>query len=273
MPATKDFGDALSCDAAAAQANNGDRPGIAGQKWPTDKTLVMNLEVDPRTIRRDLEYMRDQLNAPIAYDNAHRGYWYTELTFRLSLPQLTQGELVTLFLAERMMHQFRGTPFEPDLGQAITKLGEMLPDRVSVRLDGVAEFPTVLPSTESQYEPKIFCALTSAVVSRLRLDVRYWSASRNEKTSRHFDPYDLALVDDGWYAIGHCHLRDNIRMFAVQLVLSVRDTGATFDTPNDFRVADCLRYKQIATRYHAPWVEAVEDSTLVRSAPPGSSSA
>jgi hypothetical protein len=37
-------------------------------KSPTDKTLAMTLEVDPRTIRRDLEYTCDQLHAPIALD-------------------------------------------------------------------------------------------------------------------------------------------------------------------------------------------------------------
>ena len=214
---------------------------LRARNWPTDKSLATDLEVDPRTVRRDLEYMRDQLNAPIAFDRVRRGYWYTEPTFRLSFPQLTQGELVALFLAERMMHQFRGTPFEPDLRQAITKLGEMLPDVVSVRLDAVADFLSVLPATESQYDPKTFCGLTSAVVCRRRLDLRYWSASQNEKTRRPFDAYDLALVDDGWYAIGHCHLRNDIRMFAVQRILSLRETGETFDRPADFRVEDYLR--------------------------------
>ena len=192
---------------------------LRANKWPTDKTLAETLGVDPRTIRRDLEYMRDQLHAPIAFDRVRGGYHYTELTFRLSFPQLSQGELVALFLAERMMHQFRGTPFEPDLRKAIEKLSELLPDRVSVRLDTVADFLSVLPATESHYDPKVFCAFTSAVVCRRRLDVRYWSASRNENTRRQFDPYDLALVDDGWYALGHCHLRHDIRMFAIQRVL------------------------------------------------------
>ena len=27
-------------------------------RWPTDKSLAAELEADPRTIRRDLEYMR-----------------------------------------------------------------------------------------------------------------------------------------------------------------------------------------------------------------------
>jgi hypothetical protein len=32
---------------------------LRARKWPTDKTLAKDLEVDPRTIRRDLEFMRD----------------------------------------------------------------------------------------------------------------------------------------------------------------------------------------------------------------------
>jgi hypothetical protein len=40
---------------------------------------------------------------------------------------MSQGELLALFPSERLMRQFRGTPFEPDLPQAIAKLGEMLP--------------------------------------------------------------------------------------------------------------------------------------------------
>ena len=77
---------------------------LRARKWPNDRTLAADLEVDPRTIRRDLEFLRDQYHAPIAYDKAHRGYYYTEPTFNLSFPQLTQGELIALFLADRMMH-------------------------------------------------------------------------------------------------------------------------------------------------------------------------
>ncbi len=214
---------------------------LRANRWPDDKVLARELEVDPRTIRRDLEYMRDELRAPIKFDHVRRGYSYTEPTFRLPSFLLTQGELISLFLAERMMRQFRGTPFEPDIRSAIEKLGTMLPDRVSVRLDAVADFLSVLPDTECQYDPKSFNALTSAIVRRRRLDLRYWSASRNETTRRRFDPYALSAVHDGWYAIGHCHLRVEIRMFAIQRVQSLRETGETFDRPADFRAEDYLK--------------------------------
>ena len=63
--------------------------------------------------------------------------------------------------------------------------------------------------------------------------------SRPERTTRRlFDPYELLFVDDGWYAFGYCHRSAEIRMFAVQRVRSVRETGETFDRPADFRAAD-----------------------------------
>ena len=34
--------------------------------WPNTRMLARKLEVDRRTIRRDIDYMRDQLHAPIA---------------------------------------------------------------------------------------------------------------------------------------------------------------------------------------------------------------
>jgi predicted DNA-binding transcriptional regulator YafY len=99
-------------------------------RWPTDKSLAAELEADPRTIRRDLEYMRYQLQAPIAYSRAQRGYYYSEDTYRSPFLQLSEGELISGSLAERMMRQFRGTPFDAELRRAI-KRGEMQPERVA----------------------------------------------------------------------------------------------------------------------------------------------
>jgi predicted DNA-binding transcriptional regulator YafY len=153
---------------------------------------------------------------------------------------LSQGELVALYLADRLMRQLEGTPFESDLRQAIAKLGTMLPDGVSIRLDAMADVLAVLPAARLHYDPESFCALSAAVVCRRRVEMVYWTASRNETTRRAFDPYDLALIDEGWYAVGYCHLRADVRTFAVQRVRSVRDTGETFVRPADFRLEDYM---------------------------------
>jgi predicted DNA-binding transcriptional regulator YafY len=189
-------------------------------RWPTMKTFTDEFEVDPRTIRRDLDYMRDELRAPIKYSRARRGYWYREPSYRLPCMLFNEGELLAVLLAERTMRQFRGTPFEADLRHAVEKLGTMLPDGLSVRLETVADLLSVLPATRVEYDAETFHALTEATVRRRRLELRYWSASRNETTRRLFDPYEISAVDDGWYALGRCHLRGAIRNFAVQRLRS-----------------------------------------------------
>jgi predicted DNA-binding transcriptional regulator YafY len=146
---------------------------------------------------------------------------------------MSQGEMLALYLSERMMRQFRGTPFEEDLRQAIKKLGTMLPDQVTVRLDEIADFLSVLPAVQSEYDPEAFCAVLRAVIGRRRLKMVYWTASGNETTSRVFDPYELSLIDDGWYAFGYCHRANKIRMFAVQRVRSVSETGETSTSQAD----------------------------------------
>ncbi len=139
------------------------------------------------------------------------------------------------------MRQLEGTPFESDLRQAIAKLGELLPDGVSIRLDAMADMLSILPAVRPYYDPESFCALTTAVACRHRVEMVYWTASRNETTRRTFDPYDLVLIEDGWYAVGYCHLRAEVRTFAVQRVRSLRATGETFDRPADFRLEDYMR--------------------------------
>src|SRR5690348_3323451 len=73
--------------------------------WPNASTLSRQLEVAPRTIRRDLAYLRDQLGAPLEFDPLSNGFHYTEMTYRLPFFQLSEGELFALLLAERLLRQ------------------------------------------------------------------------------------------------------------------------------------------------------------------------
>jgi predicted DNA-binding transcriptional regulator YafY len=214
---------------------------VRARDWPNASSLALRLEVNLRTIRRDITFLRNQLRAPISFDHVQNGYYYTEPSFRLPYLQLSQGELVALYLVERLMRQLEGTPFESDLRQVIDKLGTMLPDGVSVRLDAMADVLAVLPAARPYYDPESFCALSTAVVCRHRVEMVYWTAGRNETNRRVFDPYDLVLIDDGWYAIGYCHLRGEVRTFAVQRIRSLLATGETFDRPAEFRVEDYMQ--------------------------------
>jgi hypothetical protein len=59
------------------------------------------------------------------------------------------------------------------------KLGTMLPEGVSVRLDSMADRLSVLPGTRPDYDPESFCTLATATVCRRRVEMTDWTAERD----------------------------------------------------------------------------------------------
>jgi len=208
--------------------------------WPNACTLAAQLEVSPRTVQRDLLFLRDRLRAPLEFDPARNGYRYTDATYQLPFFRLTEGELVALFLAERLLRQYRGAPFEEELRRAFAKITAALPDAVSLDLGGVAAALSVTPTAVPEQDVATWRLLCEAVLRQRRLELDYWTASRDELARREVDPYHLTRIDQDWYLIGYCHRRRDVRMFAVVRVRSARATGATFARPADFRVESYL---------------------------------
>jgi proteasome accessory factor B len=141
---------------------------ITAGTHPNTATLASRFEVHRRTISRDIEYMRDQLRAPIEYNPARRGFYYTEPNYSLPIIQMTEGEVFALFLAEKVLQQYRGTPYEGLLKSAFAKLVRNLPDEISVDLqEAVHAFSFDLRMTPP-FDPEIFNALVEAVRRRPR---------------------------------------------------------------------------------------------------------
>src|SRR5881394_422681 len=74
---------------------------IESGKFPNMTTLARELEVSTKSIQRDLDFMRDRLGLPIAYDGSRVGFHYTEKVSSFPTMQITEGELVALVIAEK----------------------------------------------------------------------------------------------------------------------------------------------------------------------------
>src|SRR5207247_3371058 len=76
--------------------------------------------------------------------------------------------------------------------------------------------------------------IPTALAERRTLRTRYYSASRDSEDLREVDPYHLTLHNGGLYLVGHCHLRDAVRIFAVERMRTVELTRTRFDVPASF---------------------------------------
>jgi predicted DNA-binding transcriptional regulator YafY len=214
---------------------------IRAGRRPNAATLARQLEVSPRTVQRDLLFLRDRLQAPLAFDARGNGYHYTCSDYQLPFFRLTEGELIALFLAEQVVRQCQGTPYGADLRRALARLAAVLPESISVDLGSLAETLSVAPTTVTVQDVATFAQVSAATNASRQLELDYWTASRNVQARRVVNPYHLALIDGSWFLVAWCHSRRCVRTFAVQRIRSARPTGESFDRPADFRIADYLR--------------------------------
>jgi predicted DNA-binding transcriptional regulator YafY len=83
---------------------------IASGRFPNTSGLAREFEVSESTISRDIELMRDRLNAPIEYDARHRGYYYAEKTYRLPAGYASAQDMLALGMVKNLLTLYRNTP-------------------------------------------------------------------------------------------------------------------------------------------------------------------
>jgi len=85
---------------------------IGEGRYPNCGTLAEEWEVSNKTIMRDLDYMRYQLEAPLEYSAKHRGYYYTEENFKLPAISIKESDLFAIYLA--VLARDTPSPFLPE---------------------------------------------------------------------------------------------------------------------------------------------------------------
>jgi predicted DNA-binding transcriptional regulator YafY len=85
-----------------------------------------------------------------------------------------------------------------------------------------------------------FGLIRNSIENRQKLSIEYYSLTRNEKMKRTIRPYLLMKSFGNWYLTGHCEVRDDLRTFKFERILSVEPNPEKFDPPEDF---DIVRYK------------------------------
>lgn len=214
---------------------------IQSGTYPSADSLALELEVSAKSIYRDLDFMRDRLELPLAYDAKHRGFRYTEEVSSFPVLQITEGELIALLIAEKALQQYRGTIFEKPLVSAFQKMAASLPETISLHLEDWGETISFRTSVEPILDLKTFDTLAKATAQRQQLLLTYRKPARQDAEPRKVDPYHLANINGEWFLFAYCHLRKDIRTFAPARIQAIVVTGETFERPQDFSLSQRLR--------------------------------
>jgi proteasome accessory factor B len=206
---------------------------LAG-RHPNCRRLAAELEVAPKTVLRDLEFMRDQLGLPLAYDARRFGYHYTEPVAAFPTMQVSEGELMALFVAQKALAQYRGTVFEKPLASAFRKLTENLPAEVSVEAGSWDTFFSFKTLGAPTADLALFSQLSEAVQKALTVSFAYRKLNSAGHEQRRVRPYHLACADNQWYLFGFDEARGGIRTFVLSRMQDLAVGGESFARPKDF---------------------------------------
>ena len=203
--------------------------------YPSSKDLARKLELSDRTIRRNIEFMRDVLDAPIAYDPSRKGYHYTQPNWTLPGLRLTEGELLGLLLTQMALRAYEGTPLEAYLKRIVDKLLARLPDEITVQPDHLLDLFRITLGPIAPIEPRHWELLARAIREKRTVEMTYYALGRDKLTTRKLDPYLLRCYRGDWYVVGHDHSSGRIPIFSLARIRAIRLLDTHFSVRDDFR--------------------------------------
>lgn len=206
---------------------------IRAKGYPSRHSLAEQWEVSYKTIGRDLDYMRYELDAPIEYSRTHRGFYYTEEEYRLPAMNIRESDLFAIYLADKLLGQYEGTPIYDSLKSVFSKIEDALPQKITPQAtDEQARF-TVIPPFSTTIVPEVLATVFACLRSSTRLSIEYQNPG-GLPVSRQIDPYHGLRYEGDWYVIGYCHLRAEIRTFSLARIVAAKKGETRFTLPADF---------------------------------------
>ena len=180
----------------------------------------------PATLKRDLQYLRDRMSAPIVYDALENGYRFAAgpalpaVEARHELPGLwfNENEIHALLT----MHQLlAGLDDDGVLARHLQPLMEKLQGMLGTDEGTARELMRrvkVIGTARRRVPSKHFELLGSALLQRRRLRLRYFKRSDRSESEREVSPQRLINYRNTWYLDAWCHASDGLRRFALDAV-------------------------------------------------------
>lgn len=212
----------------------------------TSRDLAEHFEVSRRTIFRDLRSLTDS-GVPLTY--AESGGYEILDGYQLPPLMLTAREAATLLMGAEFMKLQSDPSLRSDADRVDLKIREVLPKPIADYVERLKQ-RTVLdpywlhgPQAGNDGREGRWYELSQAVADQRTVIMEYHVMSRGEVTRRQVDPLALVYYTDHWNLIAHDHLREDIRNFRLDHIISMHVLSERFDIPADFDLTSYLEEK------------------------------
>jgi predicted DNA-binding transcriptional regulator YafY len=175
------------------------------------------LGVSRATLFRDLRDLRERMRVPIILDHATGNYRIDCSVERYELPGIwfSAGEIHALLSMQQLLAAFDPAGI---LAEHISPLRERLASMLETgqsSAEDIVHRIRILSVAARHFAPQHFPTIATALMERRRLGIEYRARSNGTTSQREISPQRLTHYRDNWYLDAWCHLRDELRSFAV----------------------------------------------------------
>ncbi|MDG0856816.1 helix-turn-helix transcriptional regulator [Roseateles puraquae] len=181
--------------------------------------LLEALEVSPATLKRDLAYLRERLDAPIEYDAVENGYRFGQQWRggKHELPGVwfNEAELHALLTMQQML---AGLDDQGVVGRHLQPMFDKITGMLGVdaaEADELRRRVKLIGTARRRVASDSFETVGSAVVKRRRLAIRYRKKRDGVASEREVSPQRLVHHRHAWYLDAWCHASEGYRRFAL----------------------------------------------------------
>ena len=227
-----------------------------GRQWRIIQTLISSklgrsaaqlaeeLECHPRTVYRDLEALQ-VAGFPIYTERVEgKNLWSLLDTVKHEIPiPFNLTELMALYFGSDIMKVFRGTVFYDSLASLFQKVKTTLPPESKRYIENVEQtlHLGMKPYKEHAKYKEIINRVNDAAINKNAIEIVYYTMSRKKESKRKVDPYKIWFFNGTFYLIAYCHVRGEVRIFALDRIKMLHQTKDTFEIPEDFSFEEFIR--------------------------------
>jgi predicted DNA-binding transcriptional regulator YafY len=187
--------------------------------------LLSELEVSRSTLVRDLAYMRERMHTPITWDKT-AGYRLAKAGDHADQPHQLPGlwfssaEIHALLTMQHLLRNLdAGGVLTPHVAPLMKRLNTLLEDGADRDAEQLRRRVRIIGLAQRAVQPTHFQRVGTALVRRKRLALRYQARGSGQATEREVSPLRLVHYRSNWHLDAWCHLRNELRNFALDAIV------------------------------------------------------
>ncbi|MEP6993247.1 MAG: WYL domain-containing protein [Acidobacteriota bacterium] len=207
---------------------------IKERRHPNTRSLATQLSVSSKTVQRDIDYLRDELEAPIEFLREENGYVYSREDYVLPFLPVDGQDLFSIGVAAQVLALMGGTPLARNLRSCYERLARLMPPAVRLRPEVVREKLALRAAAFRPVREETWQAVSDALQKGVSLSIRYRHPGEGPGEPRIIRPYAFVLAGRDWMVLAEDQSQSQIKNFYLARIEAARLTGERYAIPRSF---------------------------------------